>query len=355
MGRRRKRPPEDGGVDPRSLAAMLERYLESMRVLGYSEDTVDTRAKMLGRFNAWCEERAVHRLSEVTKPILERYQRHLYQYRQDNGQPLSWASQYAHIASLRSYFKWLAKQNLILFNPASELSLPRRSQQLPMHPLSVEEVERVLAQPDVKDPLGLRDRAILETFYSTGVRRSELAKLKLSDVDAGRGLLMVRLGKGRKDRVVPIGERALMWIDKYLLETRPQLVMRTDEEALSIGRDGEAFSLEYLTELVHGYIEAAALGRGGSCHLLRHTMATLMLEGGADIRYIQEMLGHEELRSTQIYTRVAVRALKKVHSATHPARLARGARPKAASTDEHDELLSSLAAEVEQEEDETDN
>jgi integrase/recombinase XerD len=348
--RRRKEPRKEGGRDPRSFVATLERHLESLRVLGYSEHTLEGRAKILGRFIAWCEERAVHGPSEVTKPILERYQRHLYQYRQENGQPLSWASQYAHIASLRGYFKWLAKHNLILFNPASELTLPRRSQRLPMHPLSVDEVEQVLAQPDVNDPLGLRDRAVLETFYSTGIRRSELAALRLSDVDAGRGLLMVRLGKGRKDRVVPIGERALAWINRYLCDARPSLVVLSDEEALFLGRDGGALSLEYLTELVHGYIEAAELGKSGSCHLLRHTMATLMLEGGADIRYIQEILGHEELRSTQIYTRVSIRALKQVHSATHPARLERGASARAPLSDEREELLSSLAAEAEEEE-----
>jgi integrase/recombinase XerD len=234
----------------------------------------------------------------VTKPILERYQRHLFAYRQASGQPLSWASQYAHISALPSYFKWLSKQSLILYNPAAELSLPRRSQRLPMNPLSIEEIEWVLAQPDVKDPLGLRDRAVLETFYSTGIRRSELTGLKLSDLDAGRGLLAVRLGKGRKDRVVPIGERALAWIDRYLGEARPELVVLSDEDALFLSRDGGLLSLEWLTELVHAYIEAAGLGKRGSCHLLRHSMATLMLEGGADIRYIQEILGHEELLSS---------------------------------------------------------
>lgn len=335
----------------------LERHFDSLRVRGYSENTIDAQAKTLGRFIAWCEERDVRRPSEVSRPVLERYQRHLNEYRQVNGQPLSWASQYAHIASLRSYFKWLSKQSLILYNPASDLSLPRRSRRLPMNPLSIEEIEQVLAQPDVKDPLGLRDRAILETFYSTGIRRSELAGLKVTDLDAGRGLLAVRLGKGRKDRVVPIGERALVWIHKYLCDGRPRLVVFSEEEALFLGRDGGPLSLEWLTELVHGYIEDAGLGKRGSCHLLRHSMATLMLEGGADIRYIQEILGHEELRSTQIYTRVSIRALKQVHSATHPARLVRKHEDVTdeenaddRTVDEAEELFSSLAAEADDEE-----
>jgi integrase/recombinase XerD len=171
------------------------------------------------------------------------------------------------------------------------------------------------------------------------------------DVEAGRGLLAVRLGKGRKDRVVPIGERALAWIDRYLGEARPELVVLSDEDSLFLSRDGGPLSLEWLTELVHGYIEAAGLGKRGSCHLLRHSMATLMLEGGADIRYIQEILGHEELRSTQIYTRVAVRALKQVR-ATRPARLTRSPRvvDESAAGDDRaaDELLSSLADEADE-------
>jgi integrase/recombinase XerD len=349
--RRDKAPSEDGGLDPRSLLVTLERHLEWMRVVSYSEHTIEGRAAMLRRFVIWCEERAVRRPSEVTKPILERYQRQLYHYRQQNGQPLSWSSQYAHISSLRAYFKWLAKQNLILYNPASELAPPRRSHKLPRHSLSIEEVERVLLEPDLKDAFGLRDRAILETFYSTGIRRTELAGLKLYDLDAGRGVLMVRLGKGRKDRVVPIGERALLWVDKYLVEVRPSLVVRNDEQALFLGKDGEPMTPDYLTQLVHGYVETAELGKRGSCHLLRHTMATLMLEGGADIRYIQEILGHEELSSTQVYTRVSIRALKQVHTATHPARLERSARTRAESSVERDELLSSLAAEEQEDDD----
>jgi integrase/recombinase XerD len=167
--------------------------------------------------------------------------------------------------------------------------------------------------------MGLRDRAILEVFYSTGIRRSELALLRIFDVDSERCTLLVRQGKGKKDRIVPIGERALHWVKRYLDELRPKLVADPDEGVLLLGDAGDALLLARLTDLVRTCVKRAELGKTGSCHLFRHTMATLMLENGADIRFIQQMLGHASLASTQIYTHVSIRKLQEVHAATHPA------------------------------------
>jgi integrase/recombinase XerD len=184
--------------------------------------------------------------------------------------------------------------------------------------LTAEEAERVLAQPDVRDPLGLRDRALLEVFYATGMRRSEVASLQLGDVDVDRATAEIRQGKGKKDRIVPLGERAALWIAKYIREARQRLVSEPDDRTLFLSNAGEPFSPDYLTEMVAGYVEAADIGKRGACHLFRHTMATLMLEGGADTRFIQAMLGHADLKTTQIYTHVAVRQLQAIHKATHP-------------------------------------
>jgi integrase/recombinase XerD len=207
----------------------------------------------------------------------------------------------------------------LLYNPASELELPRRARRLPRHVLSIEEVEAVMRQTDTGATMGLRDRAILETLYSTGMRRMELLNLHLADVDLGRGTVLIRQGKGRKDRMIPIGERALLWIGRYLARARLHLVTAPDEGVLFLTRDGENFNPEWLSNIVARYIDQAHIGKRGACHLFRHTMATLMLEGGADIRYIQAMLGHAELSTTEIYTQVAIRQLKAIHSATHPA------------------------------------
>jgi len=207
----------------------------------------------------------------------------------------------------------------ILHNPASELELPRLEHRLPKHVLTVAEVEQVLAQPDIHDPLGLRDRALMETLYSTGMRRLELANLKLYDLDTERGTVTIRQGKGKKDRVIPIGDRAAAWVEKYIREARPRLVVEPDDHTVFLSNAGEPFCLDHLSDLVRTHVDAANIGKRGACHKFRHSMATLMLENGADIRYNQQMLGHADLKTTQIYTQVSIRQLKRIHTATHPA------------------------------------
>jgi integrase/recombinase XerD len=218
--------------------------------------------------------------------------------------------------------------------------------------------EQIIQQPDVSQAEGLRDRAILETFYSTGMRRMELAHLKVYDLDTDRGTLMIRMGKGRKDRVIPIGERALAWIDKYLRESRPQLLTSgADDGTVFLTHMGEPFDRRQLTALVRDYLIESKVGKMGGCHLFRHTMATLMLENGADIRVIQEMLGHAKLTTTELYTRVSINLLRQVYSATHPAaHLKRPETPAATGVpsgpdaEAAAELLATLDAEAEEEE-----
>jgi integrase/recombinase XerD len=168
-------------------------------------------------------------------------------------------------------------------------------------------------------------------------------------VDIERGTVLIRQGKGRKDRLVPIGQRALYWIGRYLAGARLHLVVAPDDGTLFLTRVGEPFNLCWLSRTVARYIDSASIGKRGGCHLFRHTMATLMLEGGADIRYIQAMLGHADLSTTTIYTQVAIRALKAIHAATHPAdaRLREQnpaqAQAQAAVTDEAQRVAALLA------------
>lgn len=329
--------------DPRSLGSKLVEYLGWLRVKNYSDRTVGNRELYLGYFIGWCEDRGILRPGEVTRPILERYQRYLYHYRKKDGKPLSFRSQYSRLVPVRAFFKWLTRYNHILYNPASELELPKLEKRLPRHVLSSTEADQILNGANVNDPLGLRDRAILETFYSTGMRRMELVGLSLYDLDVERGTIMVRQGKGKKDRMIPIGDRAIAWCDRYLRQVRPRLVVEPDEGVLFLTSAGESFTPNRLTQLVRDYVNAADIAKTGACHLFRHTMATLMLENGADIRFIQQMLGHADLSTTQIYTQVSIRQLKQIHTATHPARLER----RRSNTDDHDadQLFSSLAAE----------
>jgi integrase/recombinase XerD len=258
--------------------------------------------------------------------MIERYQRHLFHHRKTNGEPLAARSQKFLLSPLRLWFSWLVKQGHLLYSPAAELELPKVPQRLPKAILTAQEAEAVLAVPDLTTATGLRDRAILETLYSTGIRRMELTHLTVQDVDRERGTLMVRQGKGRKDRLIPIGERALAWIAAYRDRARPELVRLEDDGTLFLNSLGKPVKPFHLTMLVKGYVTKAAIGKEGACHLFRHTCATLMLENGADTRYIQAMLGHASLESTQIYTRVSIQALKAIHTATHPGRLPEAGR-----------------------------
>jgi integrase/recombinase XerD len=341
--------PSHQRIDPLEhlvLTAYVSAHFDWMRVTGYSEDTVRARKTALRRFIVWCEERALRDPKDITKPILERYQRHLFYYRKVNGQPMTLGTQFGCLAPLKTFFKWLAKENHILYNPASEITLPKLPKHLPRVILSIQEVEAILREAEPTNPSGLRDRAMLETLYSTGLRRMELPGLALYDVDLTRRLVMVREGKGKRDRVVPIGERAAAWVDKYLQEARPQLLVG-DAEALFLSDYGEPMAPEYVAERVRRYMHFAGIKKPGACHLFRHACATHMLENGADTRFIQALLGHAELGTTQIYTRVSIDKLRQIHDATHPAKLHRTAKETRRESVSAESVLAALEAEGE--------
>jgi integrase/recombinase XerD len=313
-----------------ALEIMMREHLQAMRVRNYSEQTVHTREFHLSFFIQWCQERGIEAPVEVTRPVIERYQRHLFHYRKKNGQPLTFRSQHSRLSPLRMWFRWMTRQNHILHNPASELELPRLGRVLPKNILSADEVEKILLLPDIHDPIGLRDRAIMEVLYSTGIRRMEIIGLKLYHLSLDRGVVFIQQGKGKKDRYVPIGERAAAWLELYIAEARPRLALEPDDLTVFLTAQGEPFNRDHMTSTVKERIDAAKLGKTGACHLFRHTMATLMHENGADIRFIQEMLGHARLETTQIYTQVSIRTLQQVHTATHPsATLEHHAAPEA--------------------------
>jgi integrase/recombinase XerD len=308
--------------DPRDatgLYAAMRRYIEHRAVLGSTEQSLWSMERYIRDFIAWGDERSVTHPEHVSRAVLERYQRWLYHYRKRDGEPLSIASQRSKLIPVRGLFKWLTRSGALPANPAADLDLPKRMRRLPRAVLTAREMELVLALADTSTPIGLRDRALMEVVYSTGMRRMELANLELGDVDAERCVVLIREGKGRKDRLLPLGERALHWVQEYLARSRQQLAWDLRERALFLSNEGKPLSLAWLSRIVALYIERASLGKHGGPHLVRHTMATLMLEGGADIRFIQAMLGHVELSTTQIYTQVAIRQLQQVHANTHPA------------------------------------
>jgi len=307
-------------INENGIIHYLKRFLEWSASMNYSQDTTHTRDTCIRRFIVWCDARELSSPQDITTPILERYRRHLFHYRKSNGQPLSFSTQHSHLAPIKAFFKWLNKENYILYNPASDFELPRVPKRLPKNILSIEEINDMLNHTAIHGDIGIRDRAIIETFYSTGVRRMELVKLMLQDLDFVRGTLTIFDGKFKKDRVVPIGDRACAWIRKYLEEVRPNLERDDDSAHLFLTEYGEPFIKNRVADLIKKYMLAVGIDKQGACHLFRHAMATHMLENGADIRYIQMILGHVNLSSTEIYTQVSIKKLKQVHAATHPAR-----------------------------------
>ncbi len=350
MPRRRARRdrPRAQALVPAGFDPYLTEYLGWLAARNFSSHSVHHRRSGVIRFACWCAERGVNRPQEVTRAMVERYQRALVLARKVDGSPLAFHTQADLLLTVKGFFKWAARHNHVLYNPASEIEMPRLPRRLPQHVLTRSEVEAILEATARAGAIAPRDCAVLETFYSTGLRRSELANLKLYDLDWEAGCLWVREGKGKKDRVVPIGERALLWIRRYLDSLRTELVLEPDEQYLFVSDLGVQYRKNQLSDLVKKYLLAAGIERPGACHLFRHACATHMLEGGADIRFIQALLGHADLSTTEIYTRVSVKKLKEVHSATHPARLERAPRaaPAAAPDETARSLLAALAVEA---------
>ena len=313
-----------------SFHSLRERYFNDLRVKNWSEGTIDRRLHSLRRFVAWLQDRGIDTMLEVTPEIIESYQRSLFHIGNlKTRQPLRFATQASYLSAVSHWFNWACMQQIIPFNPAVSIELPKEEKRLPSAFLNQDEIEKLINMPDITNKIGVRDRAILEVLYSTAMRRSELAKLTHNDIDRSRRLIVIRQGKGKKDRVVPVGVRALQWLDKYVREVRDWLtdghgarirLTIKPSDFVFLNNCGRPFGLGPLSTMVRDYLKEAEIKKLGGCHIIRHTTATLMLENGADLRSIQTLLGHESLNTTQIYTHITIDRLREVHDLTHPAK-----------------------------------
>lgn len=312
--------PGKGGRwdDPQSLLFLTARYLEHSRVRHYSPRTVYRFERHLAYFRKFCEAVGVTQARQVTRAVILSYQSYLFHYRKADGAALSVGTQGQWLVCLVRFFSYLTKEGLILYNPASDLDLPRKEHRLPKALLSPEDVQTILTAIDTREPTGVRDRAILEVLYSTGIRRMELVNLDIGHLDLSQGLVHVMLGKGKKDRVVPIGKRAIEWVEKYLADVRPALCPSINLPALFITGWATRYTESHLTKVVREMIVRAGIIKPGSCHLFRHAFATGLLTNGCDIRHIQIMLGHASLETTQIYTHLAITEIQEAHRRFHP-------------------------------------
>jgi integrase/recombinase XerD len=312
---------QEGGR--RRFELLVEHFAEQMRVQGFSPRTVGSYRSHLAFFLAWLDrETDVEEVTAITPEVLHGWQTWLYGFADEDGHGLAIATQAARLSVVRAFFRFLVKTDVLLYDPAAGLELPKRKGILPRSVLSRKEIERLLAAPDATTLLGLRDRAMLEVLYSTGIRNAELRALQLYDVDLDRGFVRVNEGKNAKDRVVPLGDAACRWVKEYLTEARPKLAAaRRDaagEPTLFLSKNGRPLVPLGVIYPIRKYARAAGIERTVTPHSLRHTFATHLLAGRADIRHIQAMLGHASVATTQIYTRVEVTDLKAVHRRCHP-------------------------------------
>ncbi len=221
------------------------------------------------------------------------------------------------LSAIKGFHKFLLGERIAVHNPTVNIEPPKRSKTLP-DVLSQAEIERILNQPDPEQPLGLRDKAILETLYATGIRVSELVELKQSNLQLDLGVLRV-MGKGSKERIVPVGTSATEWIGKYRANVRSSLIKQSDtHDVVFLNSRGRPMTRMAVWNIVHRYAESAGVEKDVHPHTFRHSFATHLLEGGADLRAVQEMLGHSDISTTQIYTHIDREYLKEVHRTFHP-------------------------------------
>jgi integrase/recombinase XerD len=276
---------------------------------GLSANTLAAYRRDLQKLVAFCEEQR-RTLPAVTRDDVVSFLGSLYKKKLDSR------SVARHLVALRGFFRFAVAEDWIKAAPTENLESPKGWKKLPSH-LSLEEVDRLLAQPDLATPLGLRDKAMLDLLYSTGLRVSELATLRVSDLQMEMGCLRC-VGKGNKERLVPVGKQALAAVRQYLREARPKLLRRGPSPFLFLNRVGTRMSRVAFWMIVARYGRQAGLRRSLSPHKLRHSFATHLLERGADLRSVQLMLGHADISTTQIYTHVVQERLKHIYKAHHP-------------------------------------
>jgi len=293
------------------IPATISSFLTHVRVeKGLSSNTVAAYRRDLAKFNEFAQKRKLS-LETATRDDLVDFLAGLYR------QKLESKTVARHLVTLRNFFRFAQIQELIAEDPSANLESPKIRRSLPGY-LRLEEVERLLVQPDAKTPLGLRDRAMLEVLYSAGLRVSELVGLRVTDLDTRVGCVRC-IGKGDKERIVPVGKKALGMVEKYLRDARPKLLGKAaGSPTLFVNRRGGALSRVGVWKILSSYGRRAGLRVALTPHMLRHSFATHLLERGADLRSVQLMLGHADISTTQIYTHVVEERLKQIYKAHHP-------------------------------------
>ena len=301
---------------------LVEDFLQFLRhERGQSDNTARTYAALLGKFTDWAGKNGITDWKTVDLKHLMAFLQHersrpLADEPSESTKRLSSESVYLEIAALRAFYRFAENEKLLPQNVAENLSLPRRWKRLPKA-LSADEIDRVLAPEPQETPETLRDQAIMELAYASGLRLSELKDLRLEQLHLDAGFINV-IGKGNKERVVPVGKKAVDALNRYLATGRPKLVTSKSPANVFLTRRGTPFAAVTLWSRIKKRVQRAGIGRNVTPHMLRHSFATHLLEHGADLRVIQELLGHANISTTEIYTHVTGNRLREIHRKFHP-------------------------------------
>jgi len=300
------RPNGDGG-EPK---AVIERFLDAIWMeRGLSENTLGAYRADLLALTRRLDAREVGLVGAARADILD-----YVAWRVEAGaKPRSTARQ---LSSFRRFFRYLVREGVISDDPTAQIAMPKIGRALP-HSLSQEEVESLLAAPSVGEPLGHRDRTMLEVLYATGVRVSELINLKISQINLNQGVLRI-VGKGDRERLIPLGDEAQEWLKEFMDGPRIEILLERQTEYLFPTRRGDRMTRQAFWHIIKRYAKKANIAKHLSPHTVRHAFATHLLNNGADLRVVQLLLGHSDLSTTQIYTHVARERLKELHSRHHP-------------------------------------
>jgi integrase/recombinase XerD len=295
-----------------SAEALLDRFCDALWLeQGLARNTLSSYRRDLMQFSVWLEAHEKKSLTESDRADIQSYL--AVRIMHDHTKPRTTARL---LSSLKRFYQYGVREGNIAVDPTLQIAAPKLPRSLP-HSLSETDVESLLNAPDVETPLGLRDRAMLETLYASGLRVSELVGLKMIQVSLDTSVVKT-LGKGSKERLVPIGEQALDWINRYLREARPALLSGKSSDAMFVTARGSAMSRQAFWYLIKRYALIAAIDKPLSPHTLRHAFATHLINHGADLRVVQLLLGHTDISTTQIYTHVARERLKQLHAKHHP-------------------------------------
>jgi integrase/recombinase XerD len=289
----------------------LDRFLHYLIVeKGLSKNTIEAYSHGLNRFLNYLRRKGMEEVREISKLDIREFLLFL------KKKGLSSKTLARNLVSIRVFLRFLTEESILSANPAEEIESPKTAKTLP-EILSLEEVETLLLQPDTQIPQGMRDRAMLEMLYATGMRVSELTQLQVNHVHLEAGYVLV-YGKGSKERIVPIGNEAMKWARRYMGETRERLLKKKESPFLFVNRSGKPMSRQYFWKSIKAYGRRAGIRKRIAPHLIRHSFASHLLERGADLRSVQLMLGHVDISTTQIYTHVTGERLKKIHQRYHP-------------------------------------